>query len=353
MVMDIFKNPSTFTWIGRHASELRFLVDSLDKPPETVLDVGGGIFEPFYLARMLPQQSRLYLVDVDQKVYEATRILNCGEVLSLPYLSSIACNKNDNTGNPQPNTDLTDPNLLKQGFHELEMAGVKDTFYTDDHLGEIWLHGDVPVIGIERADAREYLSQHRDEFGFVYAGIVLMNMAKVLSREELISVSRDLVASVKPNGVLGIGETPIGLYGEKGVPTSLEEGGAVLTDLLIDNVVQSRGKLRGGHCLRFVRPDNRRQYSPISSQEIDERISRDQLLARADVKRREVEGASLGPYLRRQSKTENNRLLVAALRRDGGYNVWEAPMAKVMEVTPPTRRTLSLLPGLKYTKESQ
>ena len=347
MSLDAFKNPSTFTWIGRHASELRFLVNSLGYSPQKVLDVGGGVFEPFYFARMLTAGTEFHLVDVDESVYKAAARLNCGEPVSLEYLSSIACNKDDKDGRPLPNTDLTDAELLELGFSELELAGSRDTFYTDEQLKEIWLHGDVPVINMLNVDAREYLPKHKGEFDFAYAGIVLMNMAKVLTREELVVFSRDLIESVRPHGVLGIGETPMGLYGERGVLAVLEECGAVLTDLFLDNVVQVRGKLRGGHCLRFVRPEKSLQYSPIANKEVDDRISRDELLRRADIQKRQVEGSSLGNYLRSQDEPE--RLIIAALRRNGGYDIWEAPVGKVMEVAPQKRNALSLIPGLRYT----
>ena len=346
MAMDVFKNPSTFTWIGRHASEFRFLVDSLDKPPEKVLDVGKGPFKPIYFAEMLPKASELSVIDAPEMCNLVEGLID-GRELHLPDLSTVVCNKDD-TGKPIPNTDLTDTALLEVAASELRLAGLNPADYFDLSTKTFRCPGTGAWIetdnGLENLDG--YLLQHRGQFDLVYLGLVLLNVGKVSGRQELVRLSGQLLESLsRSNSVLGVGEHPRALYGEKSIPNIVEESGGVLTDALVDNLVVARGNLRGGHCLRFTRQN---AYSPIPKGEVDRRIESDELLRQLDVGYRQVDGDKIGNYLSAQHEINTDRLLVAALRRRGGYDVWEAPIARVMAVAPPKRKTLSLILGLGY-----
>ncbi|MEK6968857.1 MAG: hypothetical protein AABW48_00330 [Nanoarchaeota archaeon] len=344
---DQFKNASTFSWVGRHASELRLLVNSLEETPRQVLDVGCGPFEPFYLAWMFPGTTTVHAVDVSKDVHQVLNRLNRGEQIPLSNLA-FTCSNKDSSGKPILNTDLTDSKLIRLGLSELQLAGIDPRlFVTDERYHSTRQPEDYPrplppitAIAPACAEMQEYARQHPDQFGFIYAGVVLLNMGKTKETSELVQVVKSLADSLRENGVLGIGTTPAAIYGEKGDPTLLYAAGLTTTDILVDNLVQIGGALRGGYCVRAVK--NPASSTKINGGELEIALAQDSLLSKIECQKQELSVEQLFSYLSK----ENDNLVLAALKRGGNYALYEAKRTDLAEVVPPQRKTLSLIPRL-------
>lgn len=344
---DQFKNASTFSWVGRHASELRLLVNSLEETPRQVLDVGCGPFEPFYLAWMLPETTIVHAVDVNKEIYPVLNYLNRGGQISLSDLA-LTCSNKDSSGTPILNTDLTDSELICLGLSELQSAGIDPRLFVTKgnyHSAKRPQSDQRPLppiaaIAPAYAEMQEYARQHLNQFGFIYAGVVLLNMGKTKETPELVRIVRSLADSLGEKGILGIGTTPAALYGEKGDPTLLYAAGLTTTDILVDNLVQIGGALRGGYCVRAV--ENPASSTKIDEGDLERAIAQDSLLSKIECLKQELSAEQLCSYLSK----ENDALVLAALKRGGNYALYEAKRMDLAEVVPPQRKTLSLIPRL-------
>jgi len=345
MEIAVFKNASTFSHPGRHASELKFLLSSLEEKPKKVLEVGSGCIEPIYFAQLLGSEATINAVDLNIKVYNTLTDLVSGKKVKLADLAEFVCNKS-NDGKPRRNSDLLNEDRLKINAEELRLAGLNPNDFIRDGYYRMPKEG-AKIIPIN-AELGEYTTQHQNEFDFVYAGVVLLNIGKVVNREGLVDTTKKLVGALKEGKVLGVGTNPAGMYGEKGTPGVLEDSGMATTDLIVDNLVLAKvggkDRLFGGHCLRAVSVENQNSYSPIAKKTIEQRISEDEILSQAGITHREFNSSNLKGYFSEQG----DNLLMVALRRDGGYDLWETPINKLKEVVPKVRYTFGIIPGLKY-----
>ena len=342
MKLDMFKNASTFSWVGRHALELKLLLISSPRTHNKVLDAGSGPFEPFYLAEMLPYFAEICAVDTDQEVYDALCDLVERKSIPLEELAQIACNKDEN-GFPIPNSDLTDPKLLKLGLRELENAGINPDLFLDadrnfhrPKLTRAKQYRETKITPFH-GDAGKYARKHQKQFDFVYAGVVLLKMAKTMETSELVQSVKYLAGALKENGVLGIGTTPAALYGEKGDLNLLKEAGVTVTDVVVDNLVQVKGALRGGYCIRAT---NEPQYKEHGFDWIGTLIRHKELLPSVSVKNETLSPKELFDYLLK----ENDQLLLAAQQTNTGkYDLYQAPKAELIKIIPSERKTISVI----------
>ncbi len=337
-----YKHPSTFSYVGRHADEFRFLLGSMDYTPEAVLDAGCGCLEPIVLAHMLPPESTLYAVDADTEIITALEKLVSGKELCLEELAGIVRNLNDD-GTPMKNTDLIDQARLEKGLREIESAGLNPhDFVSNGYFRKP--EGGARIIPVNQ-EMSSFCREHAAEFDFAYAGALLTNMAKVLDKPELIRTVKYFVDSVKKERVIATGTSPAGIYGERGEPAVLEAAGAVATDLFITNlVIKDRKHLLGGYVVRTVKTQHSIS-SPIKKKEIDERIERDELLSKVTVNYTEHAHASIGEFL---SIRHEAFLAIAALKKEQACCVWEASMRELERFVSGERCTISLIPGLEY-----
>lgn len=344
MKIATFKNQSTFSHVGRHAAELRYLLSSLDYAPQKILEVGSGCLEPIYFAQLLPLESTLYALDIDSEISGVLEKLIVGRKIKLTDLAELVCNKNDD-GTSRINTDLTDPSLLAKGLEELKMAGLNPSdFFQNGYYQKP--SGGATIISVND-EVSSYCSRHQEEFDLVYAGAVILNLAKVFSKEKLVKTVKDILGSLKGGKVLGVGTNPAGLFAEKNDVSTLEESGASVTELLVDNLVKVKMgetyKLFGGHYLSAARAEDER-YSCLSKEVIAECIAKNHFLTNAGIVYTEIKGNHLGNYLVNQK----GELLIAALRKEDGYKGWTANLSKLERLLPEMeRKSFGLIPILE------
>ncbi|MBT7903618.1 hypothetical protein HN587_07180 [Candidatus Woesearchaeota archaeon] len=343
-----FKNASTFSHIGRNAAGIQFLIQSLNKAPNHTLEVGSGCIEPVYVSHLLPEQSDLYSVDVNGQIISALAHLSSGERVNLASLEKLVCNKQAD-GTPRPNSDLTDPKIIEIGLRELEFAGLDPSrfFQNNEYLLPPGGARIIPVC----SDLETYAKQTPQLFDLVYAGVVLLNIAKTVdSRDQLVELVASLISAVKEGGVLGIGTTPAALYGEKSTPGLLESAGGTITDIYIDSLVRAKigsgYKVFGGHMIRTV-PCDQPGLSRVDETEIDERLSRSPVFQGVGIIKEVYSNDVLNGYLETQSKSRTHMLL-ATMRTVRGYVVWSAKKDSFVEQIPLQRTQIGIIPGLEY-----
>jgi hypothetical protein len=337
MKLDTFKKASTFSWIGRHALELRYLLATMRTPPENVLDAGSGCFEPVYLAQMLPGQSDVYAVEANGDIAGVlNKIIRSGSI-ELVGLDTLLCNKDD-SGAPIPNNDLTNAVLLATGLRELESAGFNyEEFYKNKKfsrpLGGAGIH-------ILNEDVIEYAQKHQREFDFIYEGALFVNLLKGKNYEEAFLMTKKFVGMLEEGAVLGSGSVPSAIYGPTSLPVILNKTEAMISDIIVDNLVMVNGALRGGYCIRAVRTHkDTRSESLVQEEVIEEGISKDTLLGNADIRKSKMGRDEFFNNL----KAESEYLLLAALKRNGEYFMFEAPRKQLSEIIPAVRKQLSLI----------
>lgn len=335
-----FQNASTFSHIGRWATAFRLLNNRLGRKAKKILDLGGGCLEPVYFSQMLPQWSVLEAVDANEDIYQTLIKLNHGQKISLEELAKYVCNKEDD-GSPRPNRDLTDSSVLAIGLKELTDAGLYSDDFFEGDLFKKPLRGAIMVPVHNEAGA--YAREHPQEYDLTTMNVVFLNIAKdEKDYDNLVSLARDVLGTLKEDGLLGVGTTPKALYGERGTPTLLEEGGAVITDLIIENLVRAEindtYRLFGGH---FICASPReRDISPIESSLVQEKLEQNEYFGQVKVRHHEI--SSLKDYLSK----EDGYLLLAALRRDDGYEIWETLRFQLEPLIPKQRTSFGLLKGL-------
>jgi len=244
----IYRLPSTFTYLGRHASELRFLLGRAKKKGE-ILDIGPGPFEPFYISRLSPD-SRLTVVDLNPTILQMIRSIEDGIPVPLTEAAKH-CHNVQNDGSPRTNRDLILPERIRQGLDELAMAGVDPNDFVNG--GDFVYRGRSNILTMKPMDIVEAMPWKR--FDVVFEGLVLLNLSKTLGKADFEKTIRTLGQLTNPDGVLGIGTTPAGISGDKGYLHLLMKvlrGRLQLQELIVDNLVDggSRG-LAGGYLATF------------------------------------------------------------------------------------------------------
>jgi hypothetical protein len=314
----IYRLPSTFTYIGRHASELKFLLARAKRKNE-ILNIGPGPFEPFYISKLSPD-SRVSVVDINPKMLQMIQSNADGVRLPLREAASF-CHNIQNDGSPRKNSDLLVPERIKQGRQELEIAGLDPNDFLSD--GDFLYRGRSNILAMEPMDISK--AAPWNQFDVVFEGLVLLNLSKVINKQELEKTIRTLGALAKKDGLLGIGTTPAGISGEKRYIHALIEalrGRFRLSELIVDNLVDggSRG-LAGGYLATFSDQWN----SPIFFGDIHAAMMREPLLKDARLIDPVVNETSFLSLL-----NDPKYLLLAATHNGGSlYNTLFVEMASI------------------------
>ena len=248
----IFNKPSTFTYIGRHASELKFLLNRA-KSRNEILDIGPGPFEPFTIAALSPA-SRITVIDSNPKILQMVRSIGDGVLLQLSEAAKFCCNV-ANDGSPRKNSDLVDKRRVQKGFEELFAAGVNKYNFAHDNFGNFGYRGNSTIITMEPMDISQ--AKPWKQYDVVFEGLVLLNLRKTLGEQEFDSTLQTLFSLTKQDGTLGIATTPAGIQGEREYLSTLirlaKNKRFHLQELFLDNIVDagSRG-LHGGYLATFA-----------------------------------------------------------------------------------------------------
>jgi threonine dehydrogenase-like Zn-dependent dehydrogenase len=241
----MYAKPSTFSYIGRNAAALRFLLGKKESPE--VLIIGPGPLEPFLAAACAPK-GRIVLVDRSPEV--ARLIKKIAEEGATFDEIAAQCQNISDDGTPRRNSDLLDPQLRARGIRELVMAGFDQAGFVDEtrYLGgrinsdRFELH----ITSIEGFDTSK-------KFDVLFAGTVLSNIRKVMDEGQFSTLLQKLREMLTPNGVLGVVETPAAVSGAKQLISNILAAGFEMNGLVVDNLVNASGAIRGGIYLQFGR----------------------------------------------------------------------------------------------------
>lgn len=251
MKLATYKKPSTFSYPGRHATFFAWLVETLrGKVQRRVLEVGSGCFEPIWLSHLLDEKTKLIAVEYEKEICDILKKLLAGERIELATLVEVVCNKLAD-GSCRKNTDLTEPELIQLAETELRLAGfdpnmfIRDGFFQKPQVG-YYKPAEIEVVN---ADAFEYI-QKIEPVDLLLAGVVLLNVGKLMDVKEFFRMHEVLANAVKNDGVLGVATTPRALYSEKSVPRALMAAGLNITDIVVENFALVHGNLFGGYGIR-------------------------------------------------------------------------------------------------------
>ena len=304
----LYRNPSTFTYIGRHASELKFLL-SRAKNRSEILEIGPGPFEPFYIAALSPA-SKITVVDVDQKILSMIQSVRDKVLISLKDVADHCCNINDD-GSKRKNRDLLDPRMVENGANELRLAGLlpSDYLWQNNTLFGFQKNADMALI---ESDIQKY--QPFKQFDIIFEGLVLLNLRKVLNDQEFVATLCNIAGLARTNAVVGIGTTPAGISGPKEYLSMLmkifAEKKLYLQELIVDNLVNAEGGLRGGYLATF----SNKRWSSEDFQLVESYFRAEQSLAKAKI---------IAPYVPAQKMLEllqdKELILLAAVHAGGDY----------------------------------
>jgi hypothetical protein len=331
----IFKHPSTFTYLGRHASELKFLLRRAKNRNE-ILNIGPGPFEPFYIAALSPN-SRITVVDINPRMLQMVASIKDG--VSIPLREAAQhCHNVQNDGSPRANRDLLLPERIEQGLNELRIAGLNPADFVQSDSEFVYRRrSDIQVMQPMDISETEVWKQ----FDVVFEGLVLLNLNKTLDTEQFKSTVDILGMLTKKDGVLGIGITPAGISGSKRYIHTLMDvlqARFRLQELIVDNLVDggSRG-LAGGYLATF----SDQWSSHLDFEKIKGLIMQEQMLSRAKF---------IFPYIPEEKLLEllndQEYLLIAAIHSGGSY--YKAAFAELGSMQIPTQRyQFSVMASLK------
>jgi hypothetical protein len=337
----IFTKPSTFTYIGRHASGLKFLLSRAKRKNE-ILDIGPGPFEPFTIAAHSPD-SRITVIEKDPKILGFIRAIDDGVTLPLYEMGMHCCNY-EQDGYRRSNRNLNDPRQVQKGFEELWAAGLKRYNFIYDHYENFGFRGRADILTMEPMDITTATAWK--QFDIVFVGLVLLNLRKILSNEEFERAINNILSFTKKDGTLGIGTTPAGIHGKRAyLPDFIRiarSKGFVLQELFIDNIVRAKarelqGRLHGGYLATFCDEWD----SPVDSQHVRENISNEAILRGAKIKCMLLPLEQFLEYLQ-----SDNLLLLSALHTGGDhYHVAFAELDSIF--LPRERYQFNITPSIK------
>ena len=321
----LYNRPSTFTYLGRHASELKFLL-SRAKSKNEILDIGPGPFEPFYIAALSPE-SKVTVIDNSQKILNKIKSIRSGVLLPIKEAASICFNTNDN-GTMRQNNDLLDERLILKGIEEMKIAGLSRSLFMYDRIGFFGYHGNGEIVVMEQMDITSVKPWKK--FDVVFDGLVLLNLRKTQKNEDFDKAVQTILDLTQDNGMLGISTTPEGISGKKEyLSLILKAAGSRLhlQELILDNFVNSDGGIRGGYLSIFTKDSD----SPVNPQSIYDLFSNDPLLARATFFKTYLDETRLLDFLH-----ANGFLLLYAIHAGGDY--YNACFAKMDTFDIPAER---------------
>ncbi|MFA6888513.1 MAG: hypothetical protein WC254_03380, partial [Candidatus Woesearchaeota archaeon] len=239
-----FQQPSTFTYLGRHAVSLAELVRRLPECPVNVLEIGSGFLEPFYIADLIrarwPNEGvGIDAVDVDVNVINTlTKLLN-GEKISFVDAATIACNV-ESDGRLRPNSDFLKPEGLALGIRDLEASGLPKKKYLNlDEQCFVYTGPNYGIITPRQNEILVLLTSSRRRYDFIYAGTVIMNMKKTYNHEDIARLYVTIQQSLSTQGVFAMGTTPADLYGSSSSVKEILDAGFEEITVVVENLVHA------------------------------------------------------------------------------------------------------------------
>jgi len=334
-----FTSNSTFSHIGRWATAFDHLIRSLDRKPKKVLELGSGCIEPIHFSKLLPPDSTLVAVDRSSEIINYLERMISGEKILLATLANIVCNK-ENYHTPRLNTDLTDPELIELGLDQLKSAGLNSSdFYNKGLYGVA--QNSAKIVPVN-SDIEKYCADHQNEFDITTLNCVLVHLIReLIDTDKIVKAIKNITGTLKGNGVLFLGSSITELYGSAQTPKLVEDSGGIITDIILDNIVKveidNKDQILGGVLIRVVRSDQ--HFSPIDITEMETKINAEPFFKNLPIQNHKIDQNKIGQYLSNNS----HNLVLAAIRKNNHYIIWETPTASVENIIPSKREQLNLL----------
>ncbi len=333
-----FRNVSTFTYLGRNTALYRraFKHHDPQKEPLRVMIVGSGPFEPFYVSRL--GRHKIHAVDIGKNMCEMIAGLKNGAFVELAHAAERCCNVNDD-GKPRPNRDLSAPERIEQAMREMEMSGFNPDDFLSGRNTYFRLREKNPDVTPVNRDIFEHLEEP-NAYDVVAMCTLFINLRKTLGDDDIaklfVSLSQVMAsADRRDSGILAIGETPAAVHGPKNVVGFMVGAGFIITDMLVDNLVNARGSLRGGYGI-IARRDGHfaRKRSGLDARKLEQEFQEGPF-GGSDVSAVLVHEDALVSFLE-----TTDRVVLAALR------------TKLHEMTVYTADKQKLIAGLSETRTS-
>ena len=200
------------------------------------------------------------------------------------------------------------------------------------------------------ADIQQFV-KGTDKFDIAFMCTLFINLRKELPDSSLKELFAGLARCLKPsssiyNGILGISTTPAGLHGKENIVRYLQEAGFAISEILVDNLLNAGGTMRGGYGI-IGRGEGPMRWLPslMGKRELRERIEGSRL-GSIETETDAVPADMLGEFLEGME-----RVLLAALREfnpgmpnKGQMVVCTADKSQLLENLPSKRISLGLLP---------
>ncbi len=245
-----FKRVSTFTYVGRNSGLYRRILGKnpmVEEIKRNIFIVGPGPFEPFYASAM--KRTSVTAIDSSAKVCSMIEKAKSGRPLELSEVAKECTNIN-NDGSPRPNMDLVARERIEQGRRELAENG----FDSKDFISQFSLrvkngNGNIDVVN---QDVRDFVANAQSDYDAGFMCTVFINLRKSLEPSEIARIFIGLesslcIANSPERGIFAMSTTPAGLHGKENAVSYLTESGFKITEIIVDNLVNAGGSLRGGY----------------------------------------------------------------------------------------------------------
>ncbi|MBU0526923.1 hypothetical protein KKE92_00425 [Candidatus Micrarchaeota archaeon] len=336
-----FRNVSTFTYVGRNTSlyNRAFKYNDPKKEPLKILIAGPGPFEPFYVSYL--GKHSIDAVDISPKMCDIIHGINNGAYVDMETLAEKCHNVNDD-GKPRPNRDLSNSERVEQAAKEMAMQGFAPEDFLSGRKRFFRVMNPNADITTFAEDIFAFLEK-KGGYDVVAMCTLFINLRKTLGDEELaklfISFRKVMsCADRRDSGILAISETPAAIHGPRNVVGFMVDAGFTITDMIVDNLVNARGSLRGGYGI-ISRADGHltRKRSDMDIRKLREEFDGG-VFAGSGVSAIEMPDDALVSFLE-----NTDRVVLAALRTSlEKMTVFTADKQKLTDTLPETRTSFGL-----------
>ncbi len=336
-----FRNVSTFTYLGRNTGLYKraFKYSNPKKEPLKTLIAGPGPFEPFYVAYL--GDHKIDAVDISPKMCEIIHGVNNGAYVDLEHLAEKCHNVNED-GKPRPNRDLSDSERVNRAADEMKANGFSPGDFLSGRKRYFRVMDTNAKIRTFAEDIFTFLEK-KGGYEVVAMCTLFINLRKTLGDEELakLFVSFGKVmpsADRRDTGILAISETPAAIHGPRNVIGFMTDAGFTITDIIVDNLVNAKGSLRGGYDI-ISRTDGHltRKRSDMDIRKLKAEFDKG-VFADSDISAVEVPDDALVSFLE-----NTDRVVLAALRTSlENMTVFTADKQKLTTAISETRTSFNL-----------
>lgn len=277
MTKDIFAKVgvSTFTHVGRHARTIRTLVRLPNEAPNTILNLGSGVLEPFLIAEHVlsyygRSSASIRAIDGEKQFVNMIDKLKRGGSVPIESLARIAVDRTL-SGNPIMNDNFQ--SRLGIGIRDYEESGLTIDRLIDVKSNAFRVHKDSGAL-VEATCAMvddDLISQFpSDSVDLIYAGAIFINILKTQKEQNLLKLLYELQRVLHTDGYFALGTSPSFLYGKSVEINLLKTVGFIKHCIIAENLIFETNKgLFGDFAIICMKnpnqPANRDELQRIAS----------------------------------------------------------------------------------------